>query len=116
MHGYPSYVTSRYSPWKGTIFIIFMPKVEWTCQTKVFQVIDQDVDFFNKIAGFFDHQYLRKKTINVLDFLHRASYKGKIATTTINWMGPDVPSCVQSYLNLSGGDLGWSGGGMATYK
>ena len=103
MHGYPSYVTSRYSPWKGTIFIIFMPKVEWTCQAKLFQVIDQDVDFFNKIAGFFDHQYLRKKTINVLDFLHRDSYKGKIAT-------------MQSCLNLSGGDLGWSGGGMAIYK
>ena len=74
------------------------------------------MDLSNKIAGFFDHQYLRKKVINVLDFLHKASYKVKIANTTVYWMGPDVPSCVQSCLNLSEGDFGWSEVAMASHK
>ena len=76
------------------------------------------MDLPNKTAGLFDHQYPRKKTINVLDFLHRDSYKGKIArkTTTVKWMKPGVPSYVQSCLNLSGGDFGWSVGGMTGYK
>ena len=31
----------------------------------------------NQIVGFFDHQYLLKKSFNFLDFLRRESYPGK---------------------------------------
>ena len=40
---------------------------------------------FLSVRGFFDHQYLWKETINVLDNLHKNKYQGKIAykTTTV---------------------------------
>ena len=49
---------------------------------------------FNHIAGFFDHQYLSKETISVLDILHRDSCQKKIAfkKTTIGWVWPVKPS------------------------
>ena len=42
----------------------------------------------NKIAGFFDHQYLWKETIIVLDFLRRISYREKIGckSTIVDWV------------------------------
>ena len=43
-------------------------------------MIDQNVLLSNQIAGFFDHQYLWKETINALDFLHINSYQRKIVS------------------------------------
>ena len=42
-----------------------------------FQVIDQNVFSSNKITGYLDHQYLWKKTTNVIDFLYTYSTQGK---------------------------------------
>ena len=38
------------------------------------QMIYYHVHLTNQIAGLFDHQYLWKEVINVLDFLHRDIY------------------------------------------
>ena len=55
----------------------------------------------NQIKGFFDHQCLRKKTINVLDFLHGNSNQGKIVckTTTVGWVWSGVANHVQKCLD-----------------
>ena len=46
-----------------------------------------------QIAGFFDHQYLWKKSINIFDFLYRDNHQRKVApeTTTFDWVWPAVP-------------------------
>ena len=38
----------------------------------------------NQIAGFFDHQYLWKESINILEFLHEGSQQGKISSETFS--------------------------------
>ena len=40
--------------------------------------MDQSVLLFNKITGFFDHQYLWKEKIHVLHFLRKDSNQGKV--------------------------------------
>ena len=62
-------------------------------------MIDQNVLLSNQIAGFFDHQYLWKETINALDFLHINSYQRKIVSqgTSVGWMWPGVSSHSQVY-------------------
>ena len=42
----------------------------------------------NQIPGFFDHQYLWKESIGILDFLHGDNHQRKVAseTTTLGWM------------------------------
>ena len=47
----------------------------------------------NQISGFFDHQCLWKKLINLLDFLHGDNHQRKVTseTATFDWVGPDVP-------------------------
>ena len=54
----------------------------------------------NQAVGFFDHQYLRKETINVLDFLHKDSYQREIVSksSTVGWTWPGVPSEDQTCL------------------
>ena len=47
-----------------------------------FQVTCQNMLLSCKIAGLFDHQYLQKEIINVLDFLHEDIYQGRIACKT----------------------------------
>ena len=51
----------------------------------------------NQLAGFFDHQYVGKESIDILVFLHVVSYQWKIAseTTTFSWVWP-VVSLIQS--------------------
>ena len=43
----------------------------------------------NQIPGFLDHQYLKKKSINLLVFLHKVSHQEKVAseTTTLGGYG-----------------------------
>ena len=50
--------------------------------------MSQNVLSFNKIVGFFAHQYFWKETTNALDFLLRHSNQGKVAykTTTTGWV------------------------------
>ena len=36
----------------------------------------------NQIAGFFDHQYLRKKSSDILFFYHEVSHEVKVASDT----------------------------------
>ena len=70
-----------------------------------------------KITGFFDHQYLSRETLSILDFLYRDSNQGKIAykTTLLVECGqpcpvtPDMPK-------LTRGEFVWTGGSMATFK
>ena len=52
------------------------------------------------ISGFFDHQYLQKKLIALLDFLHRNNHqkKGKSKTNTFSW----VWVALSSYIQISG--------------
>ena len=59
-----------------------------------------------------------RKESNVLDFLDRDTYQGKIEcqTTTVSWVRPGVHSHAQLCQNLSVGNFGWSGGGKATIK
>ena len=46
----------------------------------------------NQIAVFFDHQYLWKESINLLDYLHGINHQRKVASesNTFGWMWPDV--------------------------
>ena len=46
----------------------------------------------NQIAVFFDHQYLWKDLMNLLDFLHEDNDQRKVAseTTTFGWVQPVV--------------------------
>ena len=46
----------------------------------------------NQIARFYDHQYLKKESNDILVFLHRDIYLGKLAseTTTFDWMWPSL--------------------------
>ena len=48
---------------------------------------------FNQIAGFFDHQYLSKESICILDFLHGFNHQGKVASEiiTFSWVWLGVP-------------------------
>ena len=41
-----------------------------------FQLIDQKTFPSNQIAGFFDHQYLLRESINVINVLDRGSHQG----------------------------------------
>ena len=67
----------------------------------------------NQIAGFFDHQYLRKHTISVLYFLHGDSYLGKIVSKrTIIVSVWSATSRLN--INMSVGEFGWSEGSIAT--
>ena len=65
---------------------------------------------FNQIAGFFDHQYIWKECIDILDFLHEGIHEGKVASkpTTFGWVCPGKPSYAQicpEFLNA----FCWSG-------
>ena len=55
----------------------------------------------NQIARFFDHQYLWKESISILEFLYECSHQGKVASeaTTFDAMWPDLPSHVQICLD-----------------
>ena len=50
--------------------------------------MSQNVLSFNKIVGFFAHQYFWKETTSALDFFLRDSNQGKIAykSTTTGWV------------------------------
>lgn len=41
----------------------------------------------NQTVGFFDHKYLRKESIGILDFLHGKSYQSKVASETTILVG-----------------------------
>ena len=79
-----------------------------------FQMINQNALLSNQIVRTFDHQYIWKETINVLDFLHRDICKKKIASysTSISCVWPGIPSDAQTCPNLLGGEFGWSGAGV----
>ena len=61
----------------------------------------------SQVAEFFDHQYVRKETINVLDFLHRDINQKKIASKSTfvgyDQVCPAMPSHSQTFLNFSKG-------------
>ena len=46
------------------------------------------VPLSNQIAGFFDHQYLSKESIDIFDFLHGDYQPGKVEseTTDFDWV------------------------------
>ena len=50
----------------------------------------------NHIARFFDHHYLWKQSISILDFLHGDIHEAKVAsdTTTFGWMCPSMLNSV----------------------
>ena len=63
----------------------------------------------SQIAGFFDHQYLWKESVDTLVSLNGVSHKGKVAPVTCHLFGLGVVSCghliiLQDYLisNISG--------------
>ena len=47
----------------------------------------------SQIAGFFDHQYLWKESVDILVSLHGVSHKGKVAPITCHLFGLGVVSC-----------------------
>lgn len=55
-----------------------------------------------QIAGFFDHHYLQRKSIDILNFLHGASYQEKATceTSTFGLTGIGMPSRPQICLEL----------------
>ena len=61
----------------------------------------------NQIAGLFYHHYIWKEIINILDFVHRDSYHGQIATMIISvgWVMPGISNLAQTCLDLSGVNL-----------
>ena len=63
-----------------------------------FKIFGQVCFSTNQITGFFDHQFLWEKSIDILVFLmHRVSHQGKIASeiTTFDWILTSV-SLVQT--------------------
>ena len=48
--------------------------------------------WFSQIARFFDYQYLWKKSVDTLDFLHGDSHQGKVGfeTAGFGWVWPVV--------------------------
>ena len=60
----------------------------------------------------------RKQSLSSKIFSLRDSYQRKITceTAAVNWVSPGVPGHPQTCLNLSWGDFGWFGDGMALLK
>ena len=60
----------------------------------------------NQIPGFFDHQYLWKEFIDLLNFLHGSNHRGKLASETTNfgWVWSVVPY-VQSDHRILGSSI-----------
>ena len=56
---------------------------------------------FSKIAGYFDHQCLRKESVYILLFLHGDIHQGKVTSeaTTFAYILPGVPRD-QSYCRI----------------
>ena len=67
------------------------------------EIINQNLLSSNQITGFFNHQYLWNEKVNLLGFLHKDSYEGKIIskTTTVGWVWLGVPNHDQNSLTLS---------------
>ena len=59
---------------------------------------------YNEIVRCFDHQYIWKESVDILDSFYGDTHYRKVVTETITfgWLWPDVPSHTQACLDLVG--------------